>query len=127
MVSLSLKQKNILDRILWSLGGVLGFVAGNVPAIASAFSPAHQALVTAVATGVGVLGGDVVSDLIAFVDTGTVPVGSTTTTAGIAKTWTDAKAIAQTEIAKLPASDQAIANALVAALDAKFAAGAPAS
>jgi len=113
---ISLRQKNILDRILWAVGGLVGFVAANTPAIVQAVPADKQALASAILAGVGVLGGDVVSDLIAFVDTGTVP------TALVAQTWKDAKPIITASIAKLPTADQAVANALYAALDAKVAA-----
>jgi hypothetical protein len=76
-MTISLRQKNILDKVLWAVGAFIGYLVANV----QAFPPAEQALVT----GVGVLAGDAVSDIIAFVDTGTV------SSALVSKTWADVK------------------------------------
>ena len=77
---LSTKAKNILDNVLHAAGAVCGFVAANQAGIIAAFPAQDQPVVALVASGVGVLGGDVVSDLIGMVDSGTSP-----TLAGIAQ------------------------------------------
>jgi hypothetical protein len=105
-MTISLRQKNILDKVLWAVGAFIGYLVANV----QAFPPAEQALVT----GVGVLAGDAVSDIIAFVDTGTV------SSALVSKTWADVKPYIQGEIQKLPATDQPFAAAALQVIDAKL-------
>lgn len=104
---LSVRQKNILDKALWAVGAFVGYLVANV----QAFPPAEQALVT----GVGVLAGDAVSDIIAFVDTGTV------SSALVSKTWADVKPYIAGEIQKLPTADQPFAAAALQVIDAKLA------
>lgn len=105
-MAISLRQKNILDKALWAVGAFIGYLVANV----QAFPPAEQALVT----GVGVLAGDAVSDIIAFVDTGTV------SSALVSKTWADVKPYIQGEIQKLPPADQPFAAAALQVIDAKL-------
>jgi hypothetical protein len=125
MATLTVKQKNILDRVLWAAGAILGFIAANVTSIAGTLPANEQVVATTVLTAVGVLGGDVVSDLIGLVDTGALP------PAAAAQTWADAKALIASQIAKLPAADQPLASAALATIDAEIAkllpAGAPAA
>ena len=115
---LSTKAKNILDNVLHAAGAVCGFVAANQAGIIAAFPAQDQPVVAIVASGVGVLGGDVVSDIIGMVDSGTSP-----TLAGIAQDlkslWPAAKPLLQAAAAsgKLMSEETAVVNAAIPFID----------
>lgn len=114
MKTLTVRQKNILDRVLWVVGALLGFIAANTPSIIQIFPASEQGLAIGILTGVGILGGDVVSDIVGMVDTGTITAVQATAT------WADTKAyVTSTVIPKLPAADQTLAALALSALDAK--------
>jgi hypothetical protein len=66
---LSQQQKNILDRILWVVGAVGGYVTANAAGL--------PGVDPVLAGTVGLALSDVASDLIGFVDTGAVPSAAT--------------------------------------------------
>ena len=115
---LSTKAKIILDNVLHAAGAVCGFVAANLAGIIAAFPAQDQPVVAIVASGVGVLGGDVVSDLIGMVQAGTNPTAASIVQ-DLKSLWPAAKPLLQAAAAsgKLTSEETAVVNAAIPFID----------
>lgn len=111
--------KNVLDTVLAGAGLVAGVFVQNASHLTGIWQP--------IALIGGTVGGYFASDLLTYVDTGTVPVS--TITQQISSLWTTtAKPKIQAEIlAKVPANEQVIANQVLSIVEAQLytAAGLP--
>jgi hypothetical protein len=118
-VTLSSGAKKTLDIVL----SIVGLIISTLVASAAQFPSPYNTILGAAGIPIGYL----ISDLVAVVDTGSLP-STATVEQQAATTWISVKPLVQAQVAKISnPSEQAVVNALLSVIDAEVAKVTPSS